>query len=145
MTIMGIFDFSIDTNTYYQDPNDANIPPVLRTTTFTRSDQQKKGCREGGYWVSSTTKKRICLINRYDYKYTLKEPVYPCELEKRSTYDRWQAITPAGCRPDHLNGTLGRLFWWYKIALKRILQLVNKSGRNVQPWHTRVMNLPGRQ
>ena len=77
---------SIDTNTYYQDPSSASIPPVIKTTTFTRSDMQKKGCREGGYWVSQDTQKRICLINRYDYKYNLKEPVYPCTLEKQARY-----------------------------------------------------------
>ena len=89
------------------DPNNANAPAVMKTSTFSRSDIEKKGCfRDAGFWVSGPTKKRICHINRYDYKYQLKEPVYPCRLDRyRGVYG---PITPGGCRPDATNGTKGR-------------------------------------
>ena len=98
------------------DPVTKKPRPIrMRTSTFTREEKEPKGCfRDAGSWNHPLGKKKICLINRYDYKHSLKEPVYPCALDEAAKYKQKEytgdsLFTQAGCRPDFRNGTKGML------------------------------------
>ena len=104
-------------------------PLLLKTSTFAREDEQSKGCpRAAGSWNHPLGKKQLCLINRYDYKHVLKEPVYPCELNQASfrnqaEYDGGIQMKSAKCRPAFRNGTLGKksLAWYCSFDILIVL------------------------
>ena len=111
------FYFSIDTKTYNDPGPDQQGKPqpiIMKTSTFTRSEKEPKSCfRDANYWDHPQGKKKLCLINRYDYLHELGAPVYPCTLDVGPKYDQGEytldeRFVPAGCRPDWKNGTLGK-------------------------------------
>ena len=106
---------SIDSNTYYVDPN-PSIPPKLKSSTYSRSDDEPQSCfQESSYWDPGPGHKKLCLINRWEYFHKLGAPIYPCELNPAGPYgirdhtpNTFGKLQRRSCGPDLFNGTKGK-------------------------------------
>ena len=84
-------------------------PPYLKTSSWTRQDEEKKACpSEWGQFVPSPWgpgKKKLCLVTRAQYREDLKSPVYPCSASSSYNPGGFNGPQYGTCRSDPFNGT----------------------------------------
>lgn len=94
-------------------PGAADPPPFLKTSSWTRQDEQKKSCPSEWGLFSPTPwgpgKKKLCLITRTQYREDLKSPVYPCSASSSSNPDDFGVPKYGTCRSDPLDGNTGKI------------------------------------
>ena len=94
-------------------PSTENLPPYLKTTTWTRADKEKKSCPSDWGLFSPTPwgpgKKKLCLISRSQYRLDLKSPVYYCNPGTGFNPNGQNGPEYGTCRSDPFNGTAGKI------------------------------------
>ena len=81
-----------------------DAPPFHKTVSYTRSEEEKKACpKSSNYWDPGYGKKKLCLIERDDYRDALGAPVYGCNMANPNP----SSYLFGQCRASVTDGDLG--------------------------------------